>query len=108
MISSDNIILVLGATGQQGGSVLTKLVAAGWKVQALTRNKNTEKAKLLDQKNAEVVIGDLENKLTLDNVMKDVYGVFSVQPFEQPVDIGKEIQMGINVAMASKEGKTKI
>jgi hypothetical protein len=55
-----------------------------------------------------VVIGDLENKLTLDNAMKDVYGVFSVQPFEQPVDIGKEIQMGINVAMASKEGKTKI
>ncbi|MCH5583437.1 NmrA/HSCARG family protein [Shimazuella sp. AN120528] len=99
---TDKLILVLGATGQQGGAVLNHLVKAGWRVRALTRDKNSKKAKSLVQKNIEIVEADIENLPALNLAMQGVYGVFSVQPFE-PIDIEKEVQMGINVADAAKK-----
>ncbi|MXQ53865.1 NmrA/HSCARG family protein [Shimazuella alba] len=106
MDKSNKTILVLGATGQQGGSVLSQLLAEGWKVRALTRDPNSVKAKTLIANNIEVIKGDLENRSTLDGAMKNVYGVFSVQPFE-PIDMWKEVRLGKNVADAAKKTNVK-
>jgi NAD(P)-dependent dehydrogenase (short-subunit alcohol dehydrogenase family) len=47
-----------GATGQQGGAVARKLLAAGWKVRALTRDITKPAAQELKSLGAELVAGD--------------------------------------------------
>ena len=49
MVPRNETILVLGATGQQGGSVATALRSAGWRVKALVRDVDADKAKCLSE-----------------------------------------------------------
>lgn len=58
------IIAITGATGAQGGGVANILLKTlGWKVRAITRDINSDKAKNLASRGAEVVqadFGDIE------------------------------------------------
>ena len=100
----EKTILVTGATGQQGGAVAKHLMKDGWKVRALVRDPNAEKAQKLSKQGAELVKGDLFDKSTLDEAVKGAYGVFSVQNFWLP-DVGfeGEITQGKLLADAAKE-----
>jgi uncharacterized protein YbjT (DUF2867 family) len=71
-------IAVVGATGSQGGSVVSHLLKAPqlWKVRALTRNTSSEKAQELEKCGVEVVQCDLNNVEQLKEAFKDAYGVF--------------------------------
>ncbi|TDF92359.1 NmrA/HSCARG family protein [Paenibacillus piri] len=105
MMSVSGTVLVLGATGQQGGSVTTHLLANGWPVRALTRNPASKAAQALAQAGAQLVQGDMGERAALDAAMQGVYGVFSVQPPEwQPSDAStaEEIRLGINVVDAAR------
>ncbi|KAF4502533.1 nitrogen metabolic regulation nmr [Fusarium agapanthi] len=63
---SSKLIVILGATGNQGGSVAEVFLSEpGWKVRALTRNTSTAKAKALSSKGAEVVRADLDDPSSL-------------------------------------------
>ena len=73
-------ILVLGATGQQGGAAVRHLIKDGWKVRAFVRDLSSDKAKKLSQLGAELALGDMEDLATVDAAMQGMYGVFSVQP----------------------------
>jgi uncharacterized protein YbjT (DUF2867 family) len=73
-------ILVFGATGQQGGAVVTALLADGWAVKALVRNPANPKAKELARSGASVVAGDMADPASVRAAMAGAYGVFSVQP----------------------------
>lgn len=73
-------ILVLGATGRQGGAAAARLLADGWRVRALTRNPDGPAAQALAKAGAELVRGDMGERASLDAAMQGVYGVFSVQP----------------------------
>lgn len=100
---NDKLIAVTGATGQQGGAVARKLLADGWKVRALTRDVNKPAAQELASLGAEVVPGNMENRVDLDAAFKGAYGVFSVQNFWLPgVGFEGEIRQGKNVADAAK------
>ncbi len=60
------IITVIGATGIQGGGVIDAAVKAGiYKVRAITRNADSEKAKALASRGVEVVVADLGNEDSL-------------------------------------------
>ena len=59
------LITVHGATGKQGGSVARCLLAAGWKVRALTRNASGSAAHALAQLGADVVSADLDDESSL-------------------------------------------
>jgi uncharacterized protein YbjT (DUF2867 family) len=76
----DNLILVLGATGQQGGAVARQLLAHGFGVRALTRDSTSAAAQQLRQAGVDLVTGDMGDEATLAAAMRGVYGVFSVQP----------------------------
>jgi uncharacterized protein YbjT (DUF2867 family) len=76
----DETVLVLGATGQQGGSVATALRSQGWQVKALVRDPNSDKAKALTVKGIEPIRGDLADIQSIQAAMVGAYGVFSVQP----------------------------
>ncbi|WP_320073216.1 NmrA/HSCARG family protein [Nostoc sp. MG11] len=76
----DKIVLVFGATGQQGGSVTNALRSNGWRVKALVRDPNSGKSEALAAQGIEPVRGDLADRQSIEAAMAGVYGVFSVQP----------------------------
>ena len=81
MSSDKPIIAISGATGSQGGSLLRSLHATGkWKIRALTRDPNSDKAKKLaaDFKDIEVVKGDNNSDDDLKNAFKGAHTVFAV------------------------------
>jgi uncharacterized protein YbjT (DUF2867 family) len=103
MNTSDRIIAVTGATGQQGGAVAQHLLADGWKVRALTRNPDKPAAQALVAAGAELVPGDMDRPEELKAAFQGAYGVFSVQNFWLPeVGAEGEVRQGRNVADAAK------
>ncbi len=99
--NSGRVILVSGATGQQGGAVARSLLERGFAVRALTRNPDKAEARELADLGAEVVGGDLEDRSSIEQVLDGVNGVFSVQQFGE-VGIEGEIRQGVALADAAK------
>ncbi len=92
-------ILVTGATGQQGGAVVRSLLRQGQAVRALTRtsSKGTE----LKHLGAEVVVGNLSDRASLDAALQGIKKVFLVTTFfEEGMDA--EVQQGITMVDAAK------
>jgi uncharacterized protein YbjT (DUF2867 family) len=93
------LILVTGATGQQGGAVARSLLRQGQKVRALTRNP--AKASALSRAGAEIVQGDLTDPASLQPALQDVHGVFAMStPFEAGME--EEVEQGVRLADAAK------
>ncbi|WNG17811.1 NmrA/HSCARG family protein [Cystobacter fuscus] len=96
-------ILVLGATGQQGGATARALVRDGWRVRALVRDPASPRARALE--GVELVAGDMGDAGALAAAMAGAYGVFSVQPSSGQPQYGvtdeEEERLGIAVADAA-------
>lgn len=90
-------ILVLGATGRQGGAVARHLVRSGFRVRALTRDPEKPAARALAGLNIEIIRGDLSDRTSIEAAMRSAYGVFSVQDFWQ-TGMDEEIRQGSMVA----------
>jgi uncharacterized protein YbjT (DUF2867 family) len=100
------IILVTGATGNQGGATARHLLSDGWQVRALVRNPSSETAISLAQAGVEVVLGDLDDSACIKSALQNVYGVFSVQRTEFPGQAGftveDEVRQGTSLADLAK------
>jgi uncharacterized protein YbjT (DUF2867 family) len=104
MTTGNKTILVLGATGQQGGAVTGHLLRDGWQVRAFTRDRSSNKALELAHRGAELFEGDMGDRTALIDAMQGVYGAFSVQPPEWDVNaVDEEVRLGTNVADAAKQ-----
>ena len=69
-------ILVIGASGSQGGEVLKELLKRNqYKIRALMR-KETEFSQSLKTKGVEIVIGDLNDENSLDKKQWKMFMVF--------------------------------
>ena len=100
MATQSKVILVTGATGQQGGAVATALLTKGQKIRVMSRTP--EKAAALAQAGAEVVKGNLTNASELQAALRGVHGVFAMStPFEAGMD--QEVRQGIMMADAAKQ-----
>lgn len=106
MDKEGKVILVTGATGQQGGAVTRHLIKSGWKVRALVRDENKPAAQEIKKPGAELITGDMDDSSTIEKAMKDVYGVFSVQNFWQHGYEG-ELKQAKIVADAAKSANVK-
>ncbi len=105
---NDKTILVTGGTGQQGRAVVTHLLKNGWKVRALVRDPNKDAAKALAEQGAELVKGDLYNRGSVDDALKNSYGVFSVQNYWlKDVGYEGEIKQGTLLAEAAQAAGVK-
>jgi uncharacterized protein YbjT (DUF2867 family) len=103
MSQEDKIILVAGATGQQGGAVARELLGRGWPVRALTRDPGRPAAQDLAAAGAQLIQGDMEEPRSLDRALEGAYGVFSVQNFWLPgVGAEGEVRQGVNLADAAR------
>jgi uncharacterized protein YbjT (DUF2867 family) len=79
---SNKIILVVGATGAQGGSVARNLLSRGrFAVRALTRKPDSDAANALRELGADIVQGDLDDPSSLRAALEGVYGVYGVTNF---------------------------
>jgi uncharacterized protein YbjT (DUF2867 family) len=99
--NSKKLIAVIGATGQQGGSVVRALQTQGqFKVRALTRNPGKHRG-LAD----EVVEADLDRPETLKAAFAGAHGVFLVtNPWERGTD---EFKQATAAVRAAKEAGVK-
>src|SRR5258708_34779552 len=100
-------ILVIGATGQQGGAVVKALQKTNFAIRALVRpyaptNPKSEKMKQLEQQGVQIVQGDLDDFNSLVQSMEGAYGVFSVTTFFQKGGVQKEEAQGKRAANAAK------
>ena len=73
------IIVVTGATGNQGGAAAAPLLTAGWRVRALTTDPASRAARALARAGAEVTAGDLDDPGSPRAAADSAYGVSSVQ-----------------------------
>ncbi len=89
--NSDRLILVTGATGQQGSAVLRHLREKDYAVRAMTRDANGPKGRSLMHPGVEVVSGDLSDPASVARAVSDCFGVYSVQAVASPEE---EIQGG--------------
>ncbi|OIW30142.1 NAD(P)-binding protein [Coniochaeta ligniaria NRRL 30616] len=75
------ILAVFGATGNQGGSLVTYVLndpelSKEYSVRAITRDVNSEKSKQLKESGAEVVHGDITDTASLKTALAGVHTVF--------------------------------
>lgn len=109
-MADNKIIAVLGATGAQGGGLARAILAdksGEFTVRALTRNVDSDKAKALVEKGAEVVAADIDNYESLTKAFTGAYGVFAVTNFWEHFSAEKEIAQAASIAKAAKEANVK-
>ena len=103
MTHFDQKILVLGATGRQGGAVARHLLARGFSnVHALVRTAESPNTRLLTDQGIRLEPGNLDDSAQLESAMQDAYGVFAVLPIDQ-LGMETEIRRGKSVAEAAKK-----
>jgi uncharacterized protein YbjT (DUF2867 family) len=60
------LLTVVGATGIQGGSVISAALKEGsWKIRGITRNVNSDAAKALVAQGVEMVAADVNDEQSL-------------------------------------------
>ena len=95
-------ILVVGATGIQGGGVARHLLRWGTiKVRCMTRRPESEPAKLLQQQGAEIVQADLDDPASLKRAVHNCIAVFGVTNFWEAYL--REYDQGVNLIDAAAE-----
>ncbi|MCX4094070.1 NmrA/HSCARG family protein [Nocardia sp. alder85J] len=80
MSHQNELVLVTGATGHQGGATARQLLAAGRPVRALVRDPNAAAAQALAELGAELAVGDFDRPETLTAAVAGAGGVFLVPP----------------------------
>ncbi len=95
-------VLVIGATGLQGGSVARQLLEKGHRVRALTRNADSSSAKQIESLGAELAIGDTEDRESVIRAAVGVDAVYAMTSFFQD-GLEAEVRQGRTIADAIKD-----
>jgi uncharacterized protein YbjT (DUF2867 family) len=104
-MSETKRIAVIGATGAQGGGLVEAILAdpeGGFSVRAVTRNPESEKARALADRGAEVVKADLDDPESLKAAFQGCYGAFCITNFWEHFSPDKEMAQARNMAEAAK------
>ncbi|THH02949.1 hypothetical protein EW145_g6664 [Phellinidium pouzarii] len=99
---SNPLVVVLGATGAQGGSVVKYLLGdpdKSFRVRAVTRNVDSARAKDLIAQNVEVVRANPDDLESIINAFNGAYGVFGTMVKETEIQHGKHL---VDAAQAAK------
>jgi len=107
-MSDKKVIVVTGATGTQGGSVVDWLLRdVNFHVRATTRNPTSAASSELRSRGVEVVTADLNDKTAVLQALREAYGVFG---FTDVFDAGgaeAEVEQGKTLIDAAKETGVK-
>ncbi|KAI9724592.1 MAG: hypothetical protein M1828_003615 [Chrysothrix sp. TS-e1954] len=110
---SQKLLVVIGATGVQGRSVINAILAdsttkAEYKIRGITRDASSSKAKALTELGVECVASsarqaDSNDKASLAKAFQGAHSVFGVTNFWETADPKVEERQGHNIADAAKE-----
>jgi uncharacterized protein YbjT (DUF2867 family) len=93
-------VLVTGATGKQGGSLVRDLLSRGHSIRALTRKPGSPAAAALAELGVSIISGDFQDQGSLERAARGVDTVFAMStPFG--TDEETETREGINVVRAA-------
>ncbi|KAK7064991.1 NmrA domain-containing protein [Favolaschia claudopus] len=110
-MSSSRIVAVIGATGQQGLSVIRKVLKdKTFTPRALTRDPSSATSKHIQEQGAEVVKADTRDKASLVDALRGSEALFVVTLSGYPpysADKPSEITIGKNIVDAAKEAGVK-
>jgi len=104
-MADKKVIAVVGATGAQGGGLVQAIVndpGSDMKVRAMTRNRQSEKAKALTGMGVEVMQADLDDLESLKRAFAGAYGAFCVTNFWEHLSPEKELKQAAAQAEAAK------
>jgi uncharacterized protein YbjT (DUF2867 family) len=73
------VVVISGATGQQGGATLRALAGQGFTIRALTRTPDSDQAQALKALGAELVQAELDDEASVRAALKGAWGAFAVQ-----------------------------
>lgn len=99
-------IVVFGATGAQGGGLVRAILNdpdGEFSVRAVTRNPNSDKARILVESGVEVFQANLDDPESIKAAFKDAYGAFCVTFFWEHFSPEKEQEEVRAMAKAAKE-----
>jgi uncharacterized protein YbjT (DUF2867 family) len=103
-------IVVLGATGAQGGGMVRAILAdksGEFAARAVTRDPNSDKAKALAKQGVEVVAGDVDDVESLTRAFQGAYGAFCVTFFWAHMSVETEQTEARHMAAAAKRAGLK-
>lgn len=89
--SMSKLLVVVGATGVQGGSVLKAMrehSRHSFKIRGITRNTNSGKAKALSAQGIEMVAADLNDESSLVQAFQGASAIFAVTDFYETFRTG--------------------
>lgn len=106
-MADKKILVVFGATGNQGGSVINSILndsktASEFKLRAITRDPSKPNAQALVAKGVECVAADINSKDQIKSALQGAYAVFAVTNYWDKLDAQLEMQQGRNVADLAK------
>jgi uncharacterized protein YbjT (DUF2867 family) len=99
------IIAVVGATGQQGSSLVRAIVndsSSGFIARALTRDVHSDKAKTVAKLGVEVIAADLDDAASVNRAFTGAYGAFCLTNFWEHFSPEKELAQAKTMAQAAK------
>ncbi|MEZ0071273.1 NmrA/HSCARG family protein [Planotetraspora sp. GP83] len=99
------IIAVVGATGQQGGGLARAILddpAGRFALRALTRRPDSDAAKALADRGAEVVAADADDEAGLTRALQGAYGAYFVTAFWELQSVEREQAQARAMAAAAK------
>ena len=104
-MADKKIIAVLGATGAQGGGLVRAILddpGGGFAARAITRDRNSDKAKALAQAGAQVVAATVDDLESLKQAFRGAYGAFCVTFYWDHLSPEKESRHAKNLAEAAR------
>jgi len=103
-MSERNVIAVIGATGAQGGGLARAILNdpdGGFAVRAITRRPNSDEAKALADRGAEIFVADLDDQASLERAFDGAYGAYCMTNYWGYFSPEKELEQARNAAKAA-------
>jgi uncharacterized protein YbjT (DUF2867 family) len=105
-MAEKKIIAVLGATGAQGGGLARAILNdphGAFAARTVTRDANSDQAKELVKRGAEVVEADINDEESLQRAFQGAYGAYCVTFFWAHFSPEKELTQAKNMAEAAQQ-----
>ena len=102
MESHQDLVLVTGVTGKQGGAVARELVAKGVRVRGMTRHPESDVARGMRELGIEIVAGDFDDEASVRRALAGAWGAYSVQNTWE-VGVEREEEQGKRFARLARE-----
>jgi len=105
-MATQKIIAIVGATGAQGGGLARAILAdagAQFSVRALTRKPDSDKAKDLAARGADIVVADVDDVESLKKAFAGAYGAYCVTAFWEHFSPERELNQATAMAEAAKD-----